>query len=288
MGVVREGWSDWRIRILVYVVGASIAATVVIYLLGLGLNPSTHFGAVFASWVAGLALFLVAGAFGVIVSLARPERESFDARARILFRRQSGTHIDYMVGTIKEALEPYAELHEIKVVIRQYHPGEKKFHVQDIDTMHLRGYLQDIDTTGKIKFDYQEVTLPPPGGADNRLVYVRLNGNDIATVKSFKEVLSEEYPINLAREETSKIESMIECWCLEGSNDKNPHTTIRYNKLLSVSFENQSICNVVVHFKNNHGKKTELPLLVGQTKPAMSATNLAPTQVYDYYIECQP
>src|SRR4029079_3618023 len=82
-----------------------ILATVFIYWMGYGLDPATHFGAAFASWVGGLVLFVVAGTVVALVSLVRPENESFDARARILFRRQTGKHIDYIVDRIKGVLE---------------------------------------------------------------------------------------------------------------------------------------------------------------------------------------
>jgi hypothetical protein len=68
----------------------TLVATATIYILGIGLDPATHFGAVFAGWVSGVALFVVLGVVVAVVSLEPPEKESFDSRARILFRRQTG------------------------------------------------------------------------------------------------------------------------------------------------------------------------------------------------------
>src|SRR5437588_7652008 len=96
---------DWRVWAVIAASTASIIATGFVYWMRWGLDPSTHFGAVFASWVGGVALFVIAGAVVALVSLARPEMESFDARARILFRRQTGKHIDYLIQRMQTVLE---------------------------------------------------------------------------------------------------------------------------------------------------------------------------------------
>src|SRR5436190_11638910 len=85
---------DWRVGAVLAAYVISIAGTLLIYYYDIwgkaktatifG-DPATHVGAVFAGWVAGLVLFTIGGV-AALVSLARPERESFDSRARILFR----------------------------------------------------------------------------------------------------------------------------------------------------------------------------------------------------------
>jgi hypothetical protein len=122
------GRTDWRVWAIFAALFVVVAATGAMYALGLGLSPDTNFGAVFASWVGGVALFAVAGTIVAIVSLVRPEHESFDARARILFRRQSGRHIDYAISRIKEVLEHYAEATERRIVINEYDEKSKKLH----------------------------------------------------------------------------------------------------------------------------------------------------------------
>jgi hypothetical protein len=81
---------DWRAWVVLGALAVTLVATATIYILGIGLDPATHFGAVFAGWVSGVALFVVLGVVVAVVSLEPPEKESFDSRARILFRRQTG------------------------------------------------------------------------------------------------------------------------------------------------------------------------------------------------------
>src|SRR5262249_5669575 len=99
----------WRAFIIVGVAAIAIAETCIVYLAGGGHNPVTFFGAVFTAWIGGLALFGITGIVVAIISLSRPENESYDARARILFRKQTGKHIDYAIEKIKESVEHYGE-----------------------------------------------------------------------------------------------------------------------------------------------------------------------------------
>jgi hypothetical protein len=138
---------DWRVWAVLIAMVLSIVATILIYRSGIDTNPATEFGAVFASWVGGVALFVVLGLAVAVVSLAQPEQESFDARARILFRRATGKHIDYIVSQIKETLEHYAEKAEIKVRITDYSPAEKKYLISVSDTVLVRSYLDDVETS---------------------------------------------------------------------------------------------------------------------------------------------
>ena len=84
---------DWRVWAIVGVVVVAVLGTIAVYLSGYGRDPLTHFGAVFAGWVGGLVLFIIAGSVVAIVSLVRPETESYGSRARILLKRQTGHKI---------------------------------------------------------------------------------------------------------------------------------------------------------------------------------------------------
>ena len=55
------GVVDWRVRAIVAAMVVLVSGTGVIYKLGIGLDPTSHFGSVFAAWVGGVALFVVAG-----------------------------------------------------------------------------------------------------------------------------------------------------------------------------------------------------------------------------------
>src|SRR5262249_11207225 len=176
---------NWRVWGIVAAAVLCVLATAAVYYLGYGLDPVTHFGAVFAAWVGGLILFLVAGSVVAIVSLAAPENESFDARARILFRRQTGKHIDYIVSKIKEALEHYAEVTENTVLIKAFDAPTKRYLVATNNRAIVRSYLDDVETTYVSSLKMGNVTAPPPGGQPNRLIYVRVAGAPIGTSEEF-------------------------------------------------------------------------------------------------------
>jgi hypothetical protein len=173
---------DQRYWTIIILVVACIVGTVVVYALGLGRDPVTLFGAIFSAWTGGLALFVITGIVIAFFSLAKPEHESFDARARILFRRQPGRHIDYIVSKIKEVLEHYAKKTTVKVTIMRYDEETRRFLLGVQDSITVRSYLDDVDTTWNSDIDYSEITSPPEGGVPNKLVYVRIDG--VPTVPS--------------------------------------------------------------------------------------------------------
>ena len=72
--VERIRWLDWRIWGHPCHGVVAIAATYLVYWLGYGHNPSTFFGAIFAGWIGGLALFVVGTLVVAIVSLVKPEQ----------------------------------------------------------------------------------------------------------------------------------------------------------------------------------------------------------------------
>jgi len=230
-------WMDWRGWTIVALVVAAVVATGLIYYSGNGLDPATHFGAVFAAWVGGLALFIITGIVVAIISLARPERESFDARARILFRRQAGKHIDYIVSKIKEVLEHYAERTVIKVTIREFHSGEKKFRVASINESLVRSYLDDVETTYISSMEMNDITLPPAGGTPNRLVYVRVAGNPVGLSEDFTVSVKRPISCRIDRDAACEISSMKEFW-IQADTEPNTHRPRRYTQLLCLQFEN--------------------------------------------------
>ena len=94
--------ADWRFKAIFCAWLVSVLLTLAIAFWGYNFDLDAPFWAsVFTSWVAGVTLFTVVGGVVAGVSLVLPEKESFDTRARILFRRQSGLHIDYIVLRIK-------------------------------------------------------------------------------------------------------------------------------------------------------------------------------------------
>jgi hypothetical protein len=185
---------DGRVKFIVLIAFLCIFGSVIVYYIDHGTHPETFFGAVFASWLGGLALFIITGIAIFVFSIARPEKDSFDARARILFRRQAGRHIDYIVERIKGILEHYAESTEVTVSTISFHAGENKYRVASKNITQVRSYIDDVETTYVSALGRTNVTLPPPGGESNRLIYLRIDGTPHGLPEPFQAAF--ERPVN--------------------------------------------------------------------------------------------
>lgn len=277
---------DWRVGAVLIAAVTSIIATLTVYWLGYGLDPATHFGGVFASWVGGLALFVVAGVVVAIVSLARPENESFDSRARILFRRQTGKHIDYIVAKVREALEHYAETTVIKISIRTFHSSESKYRVTSASDIKVRSYLDDVETTYSSYLSLANVTAPPAGGESNRLVFVRVGGNAIGGSEDFATSIRRPISCQIDRDGICDVNSMTEFWIL-ANDEGNTHKPRRYTQTLRLHFENLLPAGQAVEVKltvDGTNWRTE-KLLSGTSRQVAEIKDISPgTQAYDYRI----
>src|SRR5687768_12878478 len=120
---------DWKVWTIFVTLALSLMITLIGYYVLGPIKPETRLGSIFTSWVGGVALFVVVGVATALASVARPEQESFDARARILFHRQSGPHIDYIISRIKQLLEQYAEHVERKFTFHEYDQANAKFRI---------------------------------------------------------------------------------------------------------------------------------------------------------------
>lgn len=228
---------DWRVWGIVAAAAVSITATAIVYYLGYWQDPGTHTGAIFASWVGGLALFLVAGSVVAVVSLVRPENESFDARARILFRRQPGKHIDYIVTKIKEVLEHYAELTVVRIAVTHYDASEKKYRITSNSDVLVRSYLDDVETTYSSAFKLDNVTSPPSGGQSNCLVYARVAGTPVWVSVDFTNFIEKPVSCRIDRDGTCEVSTKTEFW-VGADEEPNTYRPRRYTQMLRLHFEN--------------------------------------------------
>lgn len=275
---------DWRVWGIIAAMAVSVLATAVVYYLGYGLNPATHFGSVFSAWVGGLALFLVAGSVVAIVSLVRPENESFDARARILFRRQAGKHIDYIVSKIKEVLEHYAERTVNKITIREFDAGERKFRLSAVNSVLVRSYLDDVETTYISSLKFENVTAPPHGGESNRLVFVRVAGNPVGISEDFTSAVSRPISCRIDRDGVCEVNSMMEFW-VQATDEANTHSPRRYTQVLCLLFENLTPDPVEVKLTVDGTNWVTERLSHGVSKQVLEIKDVMPgTLAYNYHI----
>jgi hypothetical protein len=198
---------DWRVAAIWAVVLIALGATTILLAGGYWQQPNTFIGSVFASWVAGLALFTVVGLVVALVSLARPEQESFDARARILFRQQSGKHIDYIIKRIGGVLAHYNENTSIKVIVSDYHAEEKKLLITCESKTEVKSYIDDITSTVISRIKLKNVTPPPSGGVSNRILFLRVDKSSLpALTRDFIDQIDLPYNVTVEPNSSSEIE----------------------------------------------------------------------------------
>ncbi len=278
---------DWRVWAIVAAIFVLVIVTGIFYYLRIGLDPSTHFGAVFAAWVGGVALFVVAGAVVAIISLVRPEQESFDARARILFRRQSGKHIDYIVYRIKEILEHYSEETSIKVTLREYDPASSKYRIAVTHDVVVRSYLDDIQSTYHSSVSYAETTLPPTGRDPNRFMYLRIDGRPVIRSEEFQDAFERPISTTIDRDSSCELSCAVEFWT-KANEEENNHKTRRYTQLLRLEFENLIISPEPVKIRLNHRDNPapcDIYIAHGESKQVLELRDVLPgIDAYNYWI----
>jgi hypothetical protein len=258
---------DWRTWTIAAFWLASIVLTLVVYAMawlspsinGLWLNPGTHIGAIFAGWVSGLATFTIIGAAAALVSLAQPKDDPFDERARILFRGQDGTHIDYIIARIRKLFEHYAETTTAKVRIRVHSPdasAQKNYFLLEEETIfRIKNFINDIQSTYKTDIEYTDVHAPPGHQDDNKLAYLLVDGKTYKQSQTFRE-LQLPLEVTIDRDSVCSIEMKAEYWIEE--QDSNDFTPTRYTKELSLEFSNETTSGAIQVVFQRVGQNEEL------------------------------
>ena len=123
---------------------------------------------IFTGWIASVIFWALVGLIVAIVSVARSENEGYDTRARILFKGDTGPHIDYIVAALCGTIGHYAVRIARDITIREYHPdpggGGGWFLLELESTMVLRAYVEDTETIYTSKAEYTNVNPTPLGG----------------------------------------------------------------------------------------------------------------------------
>jgi hypothetical protein len=278
---------DWRLGAILLATVVSLLGTLVVYAFGLGRDPSSFFGAAFASWAGSIAFFTVVGAGVAIVSLARPEEEPFEARARILFRRKSGLHIDYIVNRIKEVFEHYSELNANRIIIQEFHEGEKKYRVALESTLVIRSYIDDIKSKYASRISVKEVTSPPTGQRRNRLVYLRIDKVTKHKGEEFDNEFNLPFDAIIEPDSVCEIKHMLKIWMNAGS-EESKKAPIRYTQKMTLEFDNQlrEKRDVTIQLSRDNGQSwQDLHLPSGSAVSVLEAADLEPMkQVYAFRI----
>jgi len=247
-------------------------------------DPAKIEGAIYAAWIGGVALFTVVGAVAALVSLTRPEEESFDSRARILFRRQSGPHIDYIISRIREQFEHYSERTTIKIEIRDFNAAEAKYHIAETTTHLLRSYISDIPTTYNSDMKYATLTSPPAGSQPNRLVYLRLNSVPIGGSEDMTGNFSRPVSATINPNQVCAFASKVELWVMRDT-EPNDFAPMRYTQSLSMEIENELDQPVTIKFQRLGQGEEFINLSPGEGTRIFQFSDLKPRQsAYVYHI----
>lgn len=244
MQSVRRLWiwfrEDWRVRAIFIATIIAVVITGLGYWNGLGENANDHKGALFASWAASVALFVVVGITSAIASLVSHAGEPFDARARILFGGKRGSHIDYIINRLPEIFEHYAEETSIELEISEYDEQDKKYLVLSKNSTSVRSYLGDISTTYQTAISADEVTPPPAGKASNMLRYISINGSaqkDCSNVEFNNCKLEHQITTKINANEVVTVDHSIQYWICANS-EPLVNLPIRFTQKLTLNVRN--------------------------------------------------
>jgi hypothetical protein len=248
---------DPRVAVVAIALLVSVLITALFYWLNIGLNPGTHFGAVFASWVAGVALFVFVGIASALASLARPERGSFEERARILFRKQEGRHIDYIVNRLRHVFEHYAEAYEENHRLIEYREDAGRFYVSMETKTTVRSYIDDVETAFPTKLRFDDIIQPPSGGQPNMLKHLRIDGVARKSNVRFDRASFEHEESAFVRpHNTCQVEVSTAFWVQAGTEETSI-TPVRFTQRIRFRVENELSFPVRVRILSSVGALLE-------------------------------
>jgi len=228
--------------LVVLIAIAAILATVIAYLLGAP-TDTTFGGSIFASWIAGVLFFAVAGAAVTIITIFPLTRASYDTRARILFRGQNGTHINYIIERIRQVLEQYAATAERHISILEYDPAERKYLVAIVSTTELRSYIDDMPSSARTYVSVKGCVPPPANGRRPRLSHIRVNNTVIESSTDFETGITKEFVVEIEPGGRAIVEWKTEYW-VSSEDDPCSQNAIRYTKRYNLTVENHTALNV--------------------------------------------
>jgi hypothetical protein len=281
---------DERVRYIVYTMLTSLFVSIFIYNDATMrredsyfydfIRPETFSGAAFAGWVGSIAFFLVIGLAVAIFSLAQPENESFETRARILFRRQSGRHINYILSRIGNLFEQYSELNRLKIIIESIDWDNKFMRMGVEEYTQIRSYIDDTNTVYTSRVDIEDAKLNPGNPKKNRLVYLRVN-SESKTSKDFETNLSETFSTEIQANETCVVEERTDFW-FAFNEERYEHAPCRYTQNLEVSVENllsEEKVHISIGKESNDTSETEFNIKPGNLQKILIMSDLLPKKV---------
>ncbi|CAN3989818.1 hypothetical protein [Methylocystis bryophila] len=237
---------DIRVLSILFFTTLSLILSIALYKLGEGhgketfigsfRDPSTFNGSVFAGWCASLAFFLVIGLAVALASLDMPENKSFESRARILFRKQTGTHIEYILSKLSSMFEHYTERATVKVSVEEYDKTHKLFRICIEGESIIKSYIDDAETTYKSMLSLDSITTHPGASPRNMVIYLRVNGSTKHTCE-FDNKIEREFQTLIPASETCTVTSKIRMW-FKADDETYSNRPVRYTQQATLYIEN--------------------------------------------------
>lgn len=278
-------WRDWRVRWILGTPAVAVVASLLIYMFVPSATDATRFaGALFASWVSGLILTVVVTLVITIVTLARPDQEIFEARARNLLRRQTGPHIDYIIPQLQKLLQPYCDEAIREMEVTDYDEDLKLFRVNQYSENRLKSYLNDMPVTFESRLAYVNGTAAPENKEKCSLTYLKVDGSPIGGPEHFDDAIERTFEMRVLPHATCKIEHRMVYW-LKAETEPNRHRPTRYTKQLKVVIRNQLPSRRIAVFHPAENGKEEVRIFIeaGQTETVVNLAEIPPGEnVYDF------
>lgn len=276
-------WRDWRVKLILTLIGFSILVTAVLGYLIPGIsNVATFIGAIYASWVAGIISTVFITLVLTFVQLSRADRDTFESRARMFLQSQSGPHIDYIVPMLKKLVEPYCTDASRDMYVVEHDFGSSMFRVNQETKTILKNYFADEIQETDVRVRYLNASNAPAGKEDCSLTYLKIDGNKLAGPLPFRKDFDETHHARIEPHKTCEISQHLVTWVKE-STEPNRHKAIRFTRKLIVRVHNQLQSQTLVA---RHINGLEFRIPPGESGQVVALENVEPGEfVYDFRLE---
>ncbi|WP_323687502.1 hypothetical protein [Rhizobium sp. AN68] len=182
-------------------------------------------------------MFVATGLIIAAVTLPRPEQDLINTRIHNLLQRQQGPHIDYISKKLVGLLEPYMECVERTLNVVKYDSAHKMFLVNQDTEIAYRSYVLDADVTFPSRVGYKNAPLPPPGGDNCCLAYLRVDGKDFGGSETFTSEITRPFEITIKPHSKCVVKHRMVYWV--AVDEANRQLAIRFTRKMCVKINNQ-------------------------------------------------
>jgi hypothetical protein len=210
---LRRNLADARLLALLVALLVAIALTAVWGGLMRREGTAGFWFAFYSSWTASLAFFGVVGVIGVAVSLSRPEREVFRARARILFGGREGPAVDYISEKLRKIGYFSTDAHR-RYVVEDYDAQRKAYRVRVTHTTTIKNFFDDVKAEDVTEFGITPDPIDPAPVPYGEFVSWKIGAENLLTAPQpfGVEGVSRAERVEIPAGESIRIETEFWAW----------------------------------------------------------------------------